>query len=135
MLLPGKSCANSFLQQIRIISFKMRCGQLNVTLKVTSSVATFMKVATMLPTGIEEPMMSTMFSMGVRSSIHVQLCSKLFNPPCVFPMISIVNKSCNIECCVNKMFRINKKMIVSRGLELILSVFRRTTISGQHPLI
>ena len=56
-------------------------------------------------------------------------------PPCVFPMISIVNKSCNIECCVNNMFRINKKIIVSRGLELILSVFRRTTISDQHPLI
>ena len=43
----------------------------------------------------------------------LQLCSKLFNPPCDFPMIFIVNKSCNIECCVNNMFRINKKMIVS----------------------
>ena len=55
--------------------------------------------------------------------------------PCGFPMISMVNKLCNIECCVNNMFRINKKMIVSRGLELILSMFRRTTISDQHPLI
>ena len=41
--------------------------------------------------------------------LSIQLCSKLFNPPCGFPMISIVNKSCNIECCVKNVFRINKK--------------------------
>ena len=29
---------------------------------------------------------------------------KFIQPPCVFPMISIVNKSCDIECCVNNMF-------------------------------
>ena len=56
------------------------------------------------------------------SSWYIQLCSKLFNPLSGFPMISIVNKSCNTECCVYNMFRINKKMIVSPGLELILSV-------------
>ena len=67
--------------------------------------------------------------------LSLLLFSKLFNPPCGFPVISIVNKSCNIECCVNNMFRINKKIIVSQGLELILSVFRRTTISDQHSLI
>ena len=49
-------------------------------------------------------------------------------------LISIVNKLCNIECCVNNMFWINKKIIVSQGLELTLSVFRGTTISDQHPL-
>ena len=63
---------------------------------------------------------------------------KIIQPPLLFPMTSIVNKSGNIECCVNNMFQINKKMIVSRDLELILSMFRRTTnsiISDQHPLI
>ena len=60
---------------------------------------------------------------------------KIIQPPDVFPMTSIVNKSCNIECCVNSMFPINQNMIVSQGLELILSMFRRTTMSGQHPLI
>ena len=75
------------------------------------------------------------FSITFAQASALQLCSKLFNPLCGFPVISMVNKSCNIECCVNIMFRINKKMIVSRGLELILNVFRRTTISDQHPLI
>ena len=63
------------------------------------------------------------------SNLHDTFVFKIIKPPCIFPMISTVNKSCNIECCVNNMFRINKKMIVSRGLELILSVFRRTIIS------
>ena len=44
--------------------------------------------------------------MGIYNGL-IQLCSKLFNPPCDFLMISIVNKSYNIECCVNKMFQIN----------------------------
>ena len=43
--------------------------------------------------------------------------------------------ACKIERCVNSMLSINQNMIVSRGLELILSIFRRTTLSGQHPLI
>ena len=61
---------------------------------------------------------------------------KIIQPPLLFPMTSIVNKSCNIECCVNStcMLPINQNMIVSRGLELILSMFRRTTVSYQHPL-
>ena len=66
---------------------------------------------------------------------HIQLCSKLFNPPDFFPLTSIVNKSCKIECCVNSMLPINQNMIVSQGLQLILGAFRRTTISYQHPLI
>ena len=49
-------------------------------------------------------------------------------------MTSIVNKSGKIECCVNIMFQIIQNMMVSQGLELELSMFRRTTISGQHPL-
>ena len=47
--------------------------------------------------------------------VNYTVVFKLFNPSCIFPVISIVNKLCNIECCVNNMFRINKKMIVSRG--------------------
>ena len=64
----------------------------------------------------------------------LQLCSKLFNPPCGYPMISIVNKSCNIESCVN-MLQIIPNMTVSQGSELELSMFRGSTLSGQHPLI
>ena len=64
----------------------------------------------------------------------LQLCSKLFNP-LAFPYDFYRNKSCNINCCVNSMLPINQNMIVSQGLELILSMFRRTTVSGQHPLI
>ena len=37
--------------------------------------------------------------------------------------------------CGNKMHPIIQNMTVSQGLELILSMFRRTTMSGQHPLI
>ena len=66
---------------------------------------------------------------------HILLCSKLFNRPYVFPLTSIVSKSCNIECCVNNMFQINQNIIVSQGSELILSMCRRTAISDQHPLI
>ena len=40
-----------------------------------------------------------------------------------------------IVMCFNSMLPINQNMIVSQGLELILSMFRRTTMSGQHPLI
>ena len=45
-----------------------------------------------------------------------------------------VNKSCKIECCDNKMCQIVHNMILSQGLELKVSLLRRTTISGQHPL-
>ena len=67
--------------------------------------------------------------------VQIQLCSKLFNPPDIFPLISIVNKSSNIECCVNTILPIIQNLIVSQGLELILSMCRRTTMSGEHPLI
>ena len=65
---------------------------------------------------------------------NIQLEAKVFNPPDIFPLISIVNKSCNIERCVKSMLPIFQNKIVSQGLECILSMFRRTTMSGQHPL-
>ena len=60
---------------------------------------------------------------------------KIIQPHLLFPVTSIVNKSCNIECCVYSILPINQNMVVSQGLELILNMFRRTTMSGQHPLI
>ena len=65
----------------------------------------------------------------------VQLEAKVFNPPDIFPLISIVNKSCNIERCVKNMFQIIQNTMVSQCSELELSMFRGTTLSGQHPLI
>ena len=44
-----------------------------------------------------------------KSELDTVVFKIILPPPCGFPMISIVNKSCNIECCVNNMFRINKK--------------------------
>ena len=52
------------------------------------------------------------------NGVPLQWEAEVFNPPCIFPLTSIVNKSCNIECCVNNMFQINQNMIVSQGLEL-----------------
>ena len=65
---------------------------------------------------------------------QIQLEAKVFNPPDIFPLISIVNRSCNIERCVKSMRPIFQNKIVSQGLERILSIFRRTTMSGQPPL-
>ena len=31
---------------------------------------------------------------------NMQLEAEVFNPSDIFPLISIVNKPCNIECCV-----------------------------------
>ena len=62
-------------------------------------------------------------------------CAQNCSTPLDFPYDFYRKKSCNIGCCVNSMLPINKNMIVSQGLELILSMFRRTTMSGQHPLI
>ena len=56
-------------------------------------------------------------------------------PPDIFPLTPVVNKSCNNECCVNKMLRNIQNMMVSQGFELEQSMFRRTTIVGQHPLV
>ena len=60
---------------------------------------------------------------------------RCIQPPDVFLSTPVVNKSCNIDCCVNNMLQIIQNMMVSEGLGLELSVFRRTTVSGQHPLI
>ena len=69
------------------------------------------------------------------SQFRVQLASDVFNPLDVFPLTPIVNKSFNIECSVNKMLQIIQNLMVSQGLVLELSVFRRTTKSGQHLLV
>ena len=66
---------------------------------------------------------------------EIQLEAEVINPPDVFPLIPIVNKSCNIECCVNSMLQIIQIMMVSHCSELELSMFRGTTQSGHHPLI
>ena len=42
--------------------------------------------------------------------------SRSIQPLDVFPLIPIVNKSCNIECCVNNMLQIIQNMMVSQGL-------------------
>ena len=68
------------------------------------------------------------------AQLQIQLKVEVFNPPDIFPLILIVNKSCKIERCVKSMRPIFKNKIVSQGLERILSIFRRTTMSGQPPL-
>ena len=82
-------------------------------------------------------------SVSVAVSQIIQLLSKVSTvvfkiirpPPLAFSYDFYRNKSCNIDCYVNSMLPTNQNMIVSQGLELILSMFRRTTMSGQHPLI
>ena len=66
---------------------------------------------------------------------NIQLEAEVINPPDVFPLIPIVNKSCNFECCVNNMLQITQNMMVSQCTELELIIFRGTTLSGQHLLI
>ena len=53
----------------------------------------------------------------------IQLEAEVFNPPDVFPLIPTVNKSCNIESCVNNMLQIIQNMMVSQCSELELSMF------------
>ena len=60
---------------------------------------------------------------------------RCIQPPDTFPLTVTVNKSCNTECCVNKMLQIIQNMMIPLALELELSMSRRTTISGQHILI
>ena len=72
---------------------------------------------------------------GNKMQQNVQLQAEVSNPPDVFPLIPIVNKSCNIGRCVNNMLQIIQNMMVSQCSELELSMFRGTTVSGQHPLI
>ena len=38
---------------------------------------------------------------------YIQLEAEIFNPPDVLPLIPIVNKSCNIEGCVDNMLKKN----------------------------
>ena len=40
---------------------------------------------------------------------------RCIQPPDVFPLTSMVNKSRNIECCVNNMLQIIQNMMVSQG--------------------
>ena len=68
------------------------------------------------------------------NKVGIQLEAEVFSPPDIFPLISIVNKLYNIERCVKSMLPIFQNKIVPQGLELILSIFRRTTLSGQPPL-
>ena len=67
--------------------------------------------------------------------IELQVEAEVFNPSVVSPLTPVVNKFCNIECCFNNVLQIIQNMMFSQGLELELSKFRRTTISGQHPLV
>ena len=66
----------------------------------------------------------------LRASCTVTVGIKCIQPPDVFPFTPIVNKSRNIECCVNNMLQIIQNMMFSQSLELELSMFGRTTISG-----
>ena len=64
-------------------------------------------------------------------SLQIQWVPQLFERLDFFH----INKSCKIERCGNKIHQIVQNMILSRGLELKLSLLGRTTISGQHPLL
>ena len=83
---------------------------------------------------LQSYLVSTEWNM-LLSRTSVQFEAEVFNPPDVFPLIPIVNKSWNIERCVNNMLQIIQNMMVSQCSELELSVFRGTTLSGQHPSI
>ena len=48
--------------------------------------------------------------------------AKIIRTPRVFPLNPIVNKSCKIECCDKKLHQTIQNMILSRGLELKLSL-------------
>ena len=43
----------------------------------------------------------------------VQLCLNIWAPLELFPLNSVVNKLCNIECCGNKKHQIIQNMILS----------------------
>ena len=59
---------------------------------------------------------------SINSLGHIQLASDVLKPQ-TFTHWLIVNKSCKVECCVNKMLQIFQNMF-SQGLELELSMFR-----------
>ena len=48
--------------------------------------------------------------------------SKIIGPPEFFPLDSIVNKSCNIEYCGNKMHQIVPNMMLYQYLQLKLNL-------------
>ena len=69
------------------------------------------------------------------SFLYLQLEAEVFNPPDIFPLIPIVNKSCNIERCVKNMLQIFQNMMVSQYSKPELNMFRGTTLSDKHLLI
>ena len=68
---------------------------------------------------------------GARHSwnLAIQWVPQLFECPELFH----VNKSFKILCCGNRMHQVVQNMILSQGLQLKLSIWWRTTISGHHP--
>ena len=58
----------------------------------------------------------------IASLHHTTVVAKSFRTPRVCPLNAIVNKSCKIECCGNKMHQIIQNMILSWSLELKLSL-------------
>ena len=65
-----------------------------------------------------------------------EMCKYIQWVPQLFERLEFfhVNKSCKIEFWGHKTHQITQNMILSRNLELKLSLFWRTTISGQNPL-
>ena len=67
---------------------------------------------------------------GKRSGLSLQWVPELLEHLELFH----VNKSCKIECCVNKMHQIIQNMTFSQGLELELSMFRTILYQVSIPL-
>ena len=62
--------------------------------------------------------------------VVVTVGSKITGPPEFLPLDPMVNESCNIERCGNKMHQIVANMMLFRYLQLKLSLLRMTTVSG-----
>ena len=60
---------------------------------------------------------------------------RCIQPPDVFPLTPIVNKSYNFECCFNNMLQIVQNMMVSLGLEPEQSMFRIDYYIHSAPVI
>ena len=78
--------------------------------------------------------MCIQWNLTIKTTYGTTVVAKSFRTPRVCPLNPIVNKSCKIECCGNKMQQIVQNMILTCGIELKLSLFQRTIISSQHPL-
>ena len=53
---------------------------------------------------------------AVRSTaLHHTVGNGSIQPQDVFPLTPMVNKSCKIECCVNKIHQIVQDMILTQG--------------------